>query len=57
MGSEMLKKDSELQQRGFALLATQQALEEIRQRAEEAEATLRSERDVFEETVEHLKMT
>ena len=46
-GSEML--DSELQQKEYALLAAQQALEEMRQRAEGEEATLRFERDVFEE--------
>ena len=51
----MLEKDSELQQRGSALLAAQQPLEEMRQRAEGAKATLRSERDAFEETVEYIK--
>jgi len=54
-GSEMLEKDFELQQRGYALLAAQQALEEMRQCAKGAKATLRSERDVFEEKVEYLK--
>jgi len=53
--SEMLEKDSELQQRGFVLLATQQTLEEMRQRVEWAEATLRSKRDTFEEMMEYLK--
>jgi len=51
MGSKMLEKDSELQQKGSALLAAQQALEGMRQRTKGTEATLRSERDVFEETV------
>jgi len=45
----MLKRDSELQQKESALLAVQQELEEMRQRAEETEAALRSERDAFEE--------
>ena len=47
-------KDSELHQREFALLAAQHALEEARQRADGAEAILRSERDAFEEAVECL---
>ena len=42
-GLEMLEKDFVLQQKESALLAAQQALEEMRQRAERAEATLRSE--------------
>jgi len=46
----MLKKDSELQQKESILLAAQQALEETRQRAESAKATLRSEQNTFEET-------
>ena len=52
-GSEMLK-DSELHQRESALLAAQQALEEACQRADNAKATLRSERDAFEEAIECL---
>jgi len=43
-GSEMLKRDSELQQKEFAQLQARQVLEGIRLRAEEAEAALRSER-------------
>jgi len=52
--SEMLKRDSEMQQKESALLATQQDLEEMQQHAEGTEATLRSERDVFEEVRECL---
>ena len=48
-------EDFELQQKASALLATQQAFEEISQRAEGAKATLRSERDAFEEAMEYLK--
>ena len=51
----MLEKDSELQQKESELLAAQQALEEMHQRAERAEATLRSKRDAFEEVMEYLK--
>ena len=47
-------KDSELHQRKSALLAAQQALEEARQRADGAKASLRSERDTFEEVMECL---
>ena len=54
-GSEALDRDSELQQKEFALQAAQQELEKMRQRAEGAEATLRSERDAFEEAQECLK--
>ena len=52
-GSEMLK-GSELQQKEFALLAAQRALEEMCQRAEGAKATLWFERDAFEEAMECL---
>ena len=52
-GLEMLK-DSKLHQREFALLVAQQALEEARQRVDGAEATLRFERDAFEEAMECL---
>jgi len=48
----MLKRDSELQQKEYALLAAQQELEEMQQRAEGTEATLRSERDIFNEARE-----
>ena len=51
----MLEKDPELQQKESTLLAAQQALEEMRQCAKGAEATLRSERDTFEEVMEYLK--
>ena len=54
MGSEMLKIDSELHQKEFALQTAEQELKEMRQRAEKAETTLRSERDTFEETKECL---
>ena len=50
----MLNRNSELQQKKSALLAAQQELEEMHQRAEEAEATLRSERDAFEKATECL---
>ena len=46
-GSKMLKKYSELHQRESALLAAPQALEEMCQRADGAEAILRSELDAF----------
>ena len=39
----MLKRDSELQQKEFVMQVAQQELKERRQRAEGAEATLRSE--------------
>ena len=53
-GSEILE-DSELQQKESALLAAQQAPEEMRQHAEGVEATLRFKRDAFEEAMEYLK--
>ena len=50
-GSEILE-DSELHQRESALLVAQQALEEACQRADGAEAILRSKRYIFEEAIE-----
>jgi len=50
----MLKKNSKLQQIEYALLTAQQVLEETCQHAEGTEATLRSEQDAFEETMECL---
>ena len=41
-GSEMLKRDSELQQKESTLVAAHQEHEEMRQRLDEAEAALRS---------------
>ena len=49
-GLKILKRDSELQQKEFALQTVQQELEKIHQHAEGAETTLRLERDTFEET-------
>ena len=51
-GSEILEKDSELHQRDSARLVAQQALDEASRGADGAEATLKSERDVFEEAIE-----
>ena len=48
-GSEMLKRDSELQQKESVLLEARQDLEGMQVRAEEAEAALRPKRDAFEE--------
>jgi len=51
----MLKWDSELQQKEFVLQTAQQELKEMRQRAERAEAILRSEHNAFEEKMECLE--
>ena len=54
-GLEMLKRDSELQRKELVLQTAQRELEEIYQRAEGAEATLRSEQDAIKEARECLK--
>ena len=53
-GSEVLKRDSELQQRESALLEARQDLEGMRLRAEEAGVALRSDQDAFEKVRECL---
>jgi len=53
-GSEVLKRNSELQQKKFALLEARQDLEGMRLGAKEAEAALRSEGDAFEEVMDCL---
>jgi len=46
----MLKRDSGLQQKESALQMAQQELKEMHQRTEGAEATMRSEHIILEET-------
>ena len=54
-GSDVLKRDSDMKQKKLALQTAQRELEETRQRAEGAEATLRSKWNAFEKAKECLE--